>query len=43
MRKRVLLAEQSDAIRGVAETVLRQNGFEVIPITTAEKALEVEP
>jgi len=41
MRKRVLLAEQSDAIRGVAETLLRQNGFEVIPITTAEKALEV--
>lgn len=41
MRKRVLLAEQSDAIRGVAETALRQNGFEVISVATAEKALEV--
>ncbi len=41
MRKRVLLAEQSDAIRGVAETALRQNGFEVISVGTAEKALEV--
>lgn len=41
MRKRVLLVEQSDAIRGVAETVLRQNGFDVISIATAEKALEV--
>jgi CheY-like chemotaxis protein len=41
MHKRVLLAEQSDAIRGVAETALRQNGFEVISVATAEKALEV--
>ncbi len=41
MRKRVLLAEQSDAIRGVAETALRQSGFEVISVATAEKALEV--
>jgi len=41
MRKRVLLAEQSDAVRGVAETVLRQNGFEVVSVAAAEKALEV--
>ncbi|MEW5994360.1 MAG: hypothetical protein AB1744_08180, partial [Candidatus Zixiibacteriota bacterium] len=41
MRKRVLLAEQSDAIRGVAETVLRQNNFEVISVRSAEKAQEV--
>ncbi len=41
MRKRVLMAEQSDAIRGVAETVLRQHGFEVISVAAAEKALEV--
>jgi CheY-like chemotaxis protein len=41
MRKRVLVVEQSDAIRGVAETVLRQNGFEVISISSADKALEV--
>jgi len=41
MRKRVLLVEPSDTVRGVAETVLRQNGYEVIPVSTAEKALEV--
>ncbi len=35
------MAEQSDAIRGVAETLLRQNGFEVISVGTADKALEV--
>jgi len=41
MHKRVLLAEQSDTIRGIAGTVLRQNGFEVISVSTADKALEV--
>ncbi|UCD64142.1 MAG: hypothetical protein JSW34_01530 [Candidatus Zixiibacteriota bacterium] len=41
MRKRVLLAEASDTVRGVAESVLRQNGFEVIPVVSGEKALEV--
>ncbi len=41
MRKRVLLAEPSDAIRGVAETVLRQNNFEVISVSSSEKTLEV--
>lgn len=41
MRQRVLIAEKSDAIRGVAETVLRQNGYEVISVSSAEKALEV--
>ena len=41
MRKRILLAEESDTIRGVAESVLRQNGYEVIAVTTGSKALEV--
>lgn len=41
MAKRVLLAEASDTIRGVATTILRQNGYEVIAVATAQKALEV--
>ena len=41
MRKRALLAEQSDVIRGVAESILRQNGYEVISVSSAEKAREV--
>ena len=41
MRKKVLLAEESDTIRGVAESVLRQNGFEVISVPSGNKALEV--
>lgn len=38
MSKRILLAEASDAIRGVAEPLLRQNGFEVISVPTADRA-----
>ncbi len=41
MSKRILLAEASDTIRGVATTVLRQNGLEVISVGTAQKAMEV--
>lgn len=41
MRKRILLAEASATVRGVAESVLRQNGFEVISVVSGEKALEV--
>lgn len=41
MHKKVLLAEQSDATRSVAETVLRRNGYEVISVRSGEKALEV--
>lgn len=41
MRKRVLLAEESQAIRGVAETLLRQNGFDVVSVTSGERAREV--
>ncbi len=41
MPKRVLIAENSAVIRGVAETLLRQNGYEVLSVGTYEKALEV--
>ncbi|RKX23796.1 MAG: hypothetical protein DRP47_12315, partial [Candidatus Zixiibacteriota bacterium] len=41
MHKKVLLAERSDATRNVTETVLRQNGFEVISVRSGEKALKV--
>jgi len=41
VRKRVLLIEESDASRGVAEAVLRQNAYEVISVTSGEKAQEV--
>ncbi len=41
MSKRILLAEASDTIRGVATTVLRQNGLKVISVGTAQKAMEV--
>ncbi|MEW6049976.1 MAG: hypothetical protein AB1644_02800 [Candidatus Zixiibacteriota bacterium] len=40
-RRRVLLAEGADAVRQVAEAVLRQSGFEVIAVVNAEKAREV--
>lgn len=41
MSKRVLLAEQNDAIRGVAETVLRQNGFDIIAVNSSDKLFQV--
>ncbi len=41
MRKRVLVAEASDTNRRVAETLLRQNGFEVISVSAVDKAREV--
>jgi len=41
MPRKILIAEQSDAVRSVAETVLRQNGYDVIAVTAAEKAREV--
>jgi CheY-like chemotaxis protein len=41
MHRRVLLAEDSDTVRGAAESALRQNGFEVISVVSGEKALEV--
>lgn len=41
MSKKILLAESSQVTRSVAEKLLRQNGFEVISVTTGEKAVEV--
>ena len=38
MRKKVLLAEQSDAIRTIAESLLHQNGYDVINASDADKA-----
>ena len=40
MRKKVLLAEQSDAIRSIAESILHQNGYDVITADSADKAKE---
>lgn len=41
MHKRVLVAEESDTIRSVTESILRQNGYEVISVTSGDRALEV--
>jgi len=41
MHKRILIIEAADAVRGIAENVLRQNGYEVISVSNAEKAMEV--
>ena len=41
MHRKVLIIEQTDTLRTVAETVLRQNGYEVIAVSAAEKAREV--
>jgi len=41
MRKRVLIAEPSDITRVAAETVLRQNGFEVINVSFGDMALQL--
>ena len=41
MHRKILLAEQVDTMRTVAESILRQNGYEVIAVTAAEKAREV--
>lgn len=41
MRKKILIAEQSDAIRNIVESLLHQDGYDVILATTAEKAKEL--
>jgi hypothetical protein len=41
MRKKILIAEQSDAIRSIAETILHQNGYDVIAASKIEKAKEL--
>lgn len=41
MSKKVLVVEQSLAVRGVAESLLRQNGFEVVTADSAAQAKEI--
>jgi CheY-like chemotaxis protein len=41
MRKKILIAESSDAIRNIAESILHQYGYDVISATSAEKAKEL--
>ena len=41
MRRKILIAEHADTVRSIAETVLRQDGYDVIAVTAAEKAREV--
>jgi CheY-like chemotaxis protein len=41
MRKKILVAERSDAIRNIAESLLHQNGYDVITSTEANKAKEL--
>ena len=41
MRKKILIAEQSDAIRNIAESLLHQHGYDVISSATADKAKEL--
>jgi CheY-like chemotaxis protein len=41
MSKRILLAEESNTIRELAESLLRQNGIEVLSVTSGEKAMDV--
>lgn len=41
MSKRILLAEESNTIRDLAESLLRQNGMEVLSVTSGEKAIDV--
>lgn len=40
MRRKILLAEQSDATRRVADTILRQQGFEVIAVADGAAAVD---
>jgi len=41
VRHKVLIVEKSDTTRSVAESTLRQNGYEVISLDSADTALEV--
>jgi hypothetical protein len=41
MPKKILLAEKSDAIRSIAESLLHQNGYDVISTSSTEKAKEL--
>jgi CheY-like chemotaxis protein len=41
MRKKILVADKSDAIRNIAESLLHQNGFDVVTAATVEKAKQL--
>lgn len=41
MAKRILLAEESNTIRELAESLLRQNGMEVLTVANGAKAMDV--
>lgn len=41
MRKKILIAEKSDAIRNIAESLLHQHGYDVISSATSDKAKEL--
>ncbi len=41
MRKKIVVAEKSDAIRSIAETILHQNGYDVLSASNIEKAKEL--
>lgn len=41
MRKKILIAEKSDAIRNIAESLLHQHGYDVITSASADKAKEL--
>jgi len=41
MAKKVLIIESSLAVRGIAESLLRQNGYEVTAADTANTAREI--
>lgn len=41
MRKKILVAEKSDAIRVITESILHQNGYDVITASSTEKAKEL--
>nr|MBN2277908.1 hypothetical protein [candidate division Zixibacteria bacterium] len=41
MRKKILIAEKSDAIRSIAESLLHQNGYDVVSASGVVKAKEL--
>ncbi|UCD95280.1 MAG: hypothetical protein JSU69_04315 [Candidatus Zixiibacteriota bacterium] len=41
MRKKILVAEKSDAIRSIAESILHQHGYDVVAASNTEKAKEL--
>ena len=41
MRRKILIAEKSDAIRNITESLLHQHGYDVISTASADKAKEL--